>query len=768
MKLLIEEYPYDAKDVVDVLDGLFTLQDVDNKISVSYVGYFYNPKIGECVFVLPKVLINEKGLVFGKYEPTSLIHLDKNEQEEDEDKRLKPHERKFLFEFAVWIHRAIVVYNDSHKDNDIVLKRQIESDGNGVKKKSNTLLDVILNLIRFNRENRSFVTFILKNIHSGFNKINWGKTISRTTAVVQGEEPVYLNPVNKKRQINFDEELIVIFFSILNYVAVRFGFRTEIPFGFKLITGNQFERYINGYGMRRLRQIKYKYYSDIAVRLWELCYAFFDKTYQIKMSTSQSEYLLVKSFHIVFEAIIDELIGDKDVPKGLQEQEDGKLIDHFYTYKGLISNRDEENDVYYIGDSKYYKIGSNPQGEAVYKQYTYARNVIQWNLNLFLPKTKDMTEEQLKARREDKGRFGKIKLRDDITEGYNVIPNFFVSANIDPATLSYEDKTDEHHPQPPVSRQFLNRLYDRDTLLLSHYDVNFLFVLSLYARNNAGAKEAYKSSVREKFRESIQKLLNDHFTFYAMEAHTDVDSVKYIREHFKDIVGKVFNPYQNENIYSLALDMSNPESQPLLEKLKEDFYVVECKLGEEPSSVIQRAREQIGGAVRKVVHEGSFLTCIVRKNETGEDDTRLYDLFSTHQAEGKTYVMLSMPSGDVSEIRYLLPIVGNAIDGYYEVEDVRFGQRTKKFVRDGVTIPVPMSTLKIKIGTYHPYDRTYTQGIVPRMSNQIWTPQYLKEHIFDKANSYSIEDESTTFAEEPEAGYGYVEPEDRDYIEEFN
>lgn len=355
MKLLIEEYQYNVKDVVDVLEGLFTLQDVDNKISVSYVGYYYNPKIKDCVFVLPKVLIDEHGLVFGKYDPAKLIHLDRDEV------KLEQHEKKFLYEFAVWIHRAIVVYNTANDNNGIVLRRVIESDGNGAKKKSNTLLDVILALIRFNKENRSFFTFILKNIHSGFNKINWGKTISETTAVVQGEEPIYLNPVNKKRQVNFDEELIVIFFSILNYVAERFGFRTEIPFGFNLITGNQFERYINGFGTRRLRQIKYKYYSDIAVRLWDLCYAFFDKTYQIKMSTSQSEYLLVKSFHIVFEAIIDELIGDKDVPKGLQEQEDGKLVDHFYTYKGLISNREEENDVYYIGDSKYYKIGSDPK-----------------------------------------------------------------------------------------------------------------------------------------------------------------------------------------------------------------------------------------------------------------------------------------------------------------------------------------------------------------------------------------------------------------------
>lgn len=752
MKLLIEEYQYNVKDVVDVLEGLFTLQDVDNKISVSYVGYYYNPKIKDCVFVLPKVLIDEHGLVFGKYDPAKLIHLDRDEV------KLEQHEKKFLYEFAVWIHRAIVVYNTANDNNGIVLRRVIESDGNGAKKKSNTLLDVILALIRFNKENRSFFTFILKNIHSGFNKINWGKTISSTAAVVQGEEPIYLNPVNKKRQVNFDEELIVIFFSILNYVAERFGFRTEIPFGFNLITGNQFERYINGFGTRRLRQIKYKYYSDIAVRLWDLCYAFFDKTYQIKMSTSQSEYLLVKSFHIVFEAIIDELIGDKDVPKGLQEQEDGKLVDHFYTYKGLISNRKEENDVYYIGDSKYYKIGSDPKGEAVYKQYTYARNVIQWNMNLFLDED---------SRSKEKDRFREILLRDEVTEGYNVIPNFFISAFIDKNTLSYDDDTKEHDTQPPVSRHFTNRLYDRDTLILSHYDVNFLYVLSLYARNNAGAKEAYKSSVREKFRKSIQKILNDHFTFYAMEAHPDVDSEKYIREHFKDVVGKVFNPYQNENIYSLALDMSDPESQPLLDKLKEDFYVAECKLGDEPSSVIQRAREQFGGAVRKVVYDGCFLTCLVRKNEEGEDEnemiTKLYDLFSTHQAEGKTYVMLNMPSGSINEVKYLLPIVNNSIDGYYEIAKVGFGTRTKK-TKDGQQIS-GYPTLRITIGKYHPFDRTYTNGIVPNMSNQIWTPQYLKEHIFDKANAYTP-DEDVLLAQEPETAYGQAEQDEWDDIEE--
>ena len=51
MKLLIEDYQYEAKDVVDVLEGLFTLQDIENKISVSYVGYYFNPKVKDCVFI---------------------------------------------------------------------------------------------------------------------------------------------------------------------------------------------------------------------------------------------------------------------------------------------------------------------------------------------------------------------------------------------------------------------------------------------------------------------------------------------------------------------------------------------------------------------------------------------------------------------------------------------------------------------------------------------------------------------------------------------
>lgn len=572
MKLLIEEYQYDVSDVADVLDGLFTLQDVEQRVSVSYVGYYYNPheRVKDVVFILPKVLIGEQGKVFGEYEPQNLIHLD--------EAKIDERHRKFLYEFAVWIHRAIVVYNESHKKNEIVLHRQIEDEGKGShKKKSNTLLDVILSLIRFNKENQQFFTFILKNLHSGFNKINWGKTIARTTAIVQDSTPTYLNPVNKKRQVNFDEELIVIFFSILQYISDTYGFRSSINFGFKLITGAKFKRYLDGFGRTRLRQIKYKYFSDTAVKLWDLCYAFFDKTYKIRVNTSQSEYLLVKSFHIVFEAMIDELIGDHTLPDRLnKKQADGKEVDHLFIWDSLTVSDEEKKRVYYIGDSKYYKQKNRITEESVAKQYTYARNVISWNLNLFFGDDA-----------EDRNPETDFCLRDEITEGYNVIPNFFISATV-PDDLSYGDTIEvtKKSARTFTSKQFRNRLFDRDTLLITHYDVNFLYVVSLYGRNNAAQKRGWRDRVRNIFRNKIRQVLADKYDFYAMQAKPGVLAPEYIKSHFQDVLGKVYRPFGKEHIYALALDKSKrytEDNKALKSQLSEYFDIVNYTLGEDPT-----------------------------------------------------------------------------------------------------------------------------------------------------------------------------------------
>lgn len=621
MRILIEEYQYEYEDVYDVLKGLGVLQNVEGKVCLSYVGYYFNddPDVNDCVFILPKVLLEGefgKEKVFGHIEPKDLINA-------EDCKELTTEEHTFIYNLSVWIYRAITVFRDHEFDrvedgkrqSSIVFYKQAPMMGHTRKRRANTFLDVLLTLQEWNKRNESFVMFILKNLHSGYNKINWTRTISRSQAVIQEsigstrrQDVSYLNPINKKRQINFDEELLVIYYSILQHMHDKYGFPVSINVNFPLIRGDKFARYINGYGKRRLKQIKYKYFSDKALELWELCYAFFDRPDNIMLNVDQREYLLVKSFHIVFEAIIDELIaGDQKLPKELKDQPDGKRVDHLYQYKELTNN-DTDDNIYYIGDSKYYKRGNSLGNESVYKQFTYARNVIQWNIDLFND-----------GKAEDRN--GHVKLRDDVTEGYNIIPNFFISANQnvlqpedDIKLIDSDKEAGQSRQQYYLSRQFENRLFDRDTFLLAHYDVNFLFVIALYGRNHQSSKVAWRNKVRKMFRKEIQQMLKDNFEFYAMTAHADVNADTYIKENFQTLLGKVFHPFENregsdQQYYSLAL--RNPdkeyeyyknvkhdairaeearrriadENEQVMFDLKQAFYVAPCELGVDPRSL---------------------------------------------------------------------------------------------------------------------------------------------------------------------------------------
>ena len=677
MRILIEEYQYNVADVKDILQGIDALENVEGRVSIHYVGYYYNTLLKDCVFILPKVLL--KGIdgeerVFGKYCPKDIANLDVKNP-------LEPEERNFIYKFAVWVYRAIVVFkNGKCNDTDIVYHQKIAQVGTGSRRLSNTYLDILLSLIQFSRDNQSFFFFIVKNQHSGLNKINWTRTIASSNAIVKNGQPIYLNPVNKKRRINFDEELLIIFFSILNYIGDTYGFPKEICCQYQLITGKRFETYINGFGKTRLHQIKYKYFSDKALQLWNLCYAFFEQSKQVYVSTDRREYLLVKNFYIVFEAIIDELVGDNPLPDGMDKrQEDGKIVNHLFAAASLtesehLQNGTDARQTYYIGDSKYYKMGHELGRESVYKQYTYARNVVQWNLDIF-----NGLNDTVKT--------SHVRLRDERTEGYEIIPNFFISAKMD-EDFDYSndgiEKTDRKNNKHK-NVQFMNRLFDRDTMLLFHYDVNFLYVLSLYARDNVSQKTAWKSRIRERFRREIQEWLQKDYDFYAMLAKPGVDDAVYIKTHFQQVLGKIYAPFaQNKHIYSLALENSdqyNAENDALLSELRQYFFVEPCALGRDPLEVLPKVSTVGTGIMPTCAGEKNVLTCLVRKTD---DNFKNY-----FEHNGKSYIMERIPTINLMGVKYLLPMVGGMIDGYYEIERMAFV--------DNKGVP----GLRLRLGNYH-------------------------------------------------------------------
>lgn len=388
MKILIEGYSYSPEVVKNVLPEKRLLL-TDEKVTIENVGYFRNPECDDFVFFLPKVLLEQIEIDGVKRDRVFAVKgdpaMDKGfapeeiidpEAEMPDGRKLTDEQKLFLYEFAVWIYRAIAQFKDRNKDTTAVWEQKERQSG-AFKRKyvTNTLLDVILALRRFHRDNRDYFLFKVKEKHSGANKINWTRTISKSQAIIQNSRPLYLDPRSKKRSIDFDEELLVIFYSILSYIRTKFGFPVQINMGYELITGEKFERYLDGYGATRLKAIKYKYFSDRDLTLWQLCFAFFDKAHKTNVVSNDEEYLLAKNFEIVFESMIDDLVGDEEIAE-LRELSDGKEIDHLYLDESLTRRSQGGEKTFYIADSKYYKRGNSLGPESVAKQFTYARNLL--------------------------------------------------------------------------------------------------------------------------------------------------------------------------------------------------------------------------------------------------------------------------------------------------------------------------------------------------------------------------------------------------------
>lgn len=572
MRIVIEDFPYDEQKLREIVPArLLDFPNRKGEIRPPYVGYCYNPEINDCIFFLPKVVLTVdkndisdklgRGLVFDKYDPLELLDFDKTKLEESD--------RKFLQKFAIWIYRALNVFYKNN-DSSIVSRHYYVNLDSTSKKKEGSLIDVILSLIQFAKDNRDFVMFEIKNIHSGYNRVNWRKTISHQIPIKQGKSPIYLNPINKKKLIDFDEELFVIFFSILEYIHNQFNFPVEINFNYETIKNAEFRRYLNGYGKIRLRQIKYKYFSDKALKLWTLCYAFFDNSDRLNSSHIVEDFLIAKDFNIVFESMIESLLGE-EVPSGFKEQNDGKRIDHIYPYHSLIH---PEDNIYHIADSKYYKIGASLGKESVNKQYTYAKNVIQLTLNILFGSG---TCEQKKKK-------GFIPYRDTLTEGYNITPNFFISAKIESEQTgdrySYSDDNLQPHnvdtDGEPIMKyrsiHFENRLFDRDTLILSHYDINFLYLIALYGKNNHFEQESFRNRARNIFRDFVIQLLSRYYNFYSVDPSPETIE-NFVNAHFKELSGKLFH-FDNNLI--MALEKDNSESDNLFykyEKILSDYIL---------------------------------------------------------------------------------------------------------------------------------------------------------------------------------------------------
>lgn len=531
MIILFEEYHYKTEDLSKVLTEryYFPINGIESKI--NFVGYYFNPQInegkGDVVIIFPKVFINEHNLAFDEFTPESLI----NPTFETTQRLTETGKDKLIFEISTWLYRAIQQFNKRHFYNSISENQFINQIVTNLDENSSTELDIILSLLRFHKENQDLFTFIAKTAHSQQNKINWHKTINKKQPIIHNNQPIYVDLATTRKRVNDDEELLILFYSTLTHIKEKYAFNFQIPQNYTLIKGHQFETVLRR-GCRLLKNIKYKYFSDKMICLYNLLFTYFERSERTQSKKQIEEILLIKDFNIVFEDMIDDLIGDSTLFFELKNHADGKQVDHIYKYKSLLI----EDEIYFVGDSKYYKSQNSVGKNSKAKQFTYARNVIQYNIDLFNKGDLDQ----------------RIRYRENETEGYNITPNFFISAFVNKDfdfSKSYLNETGK----PIMQFHFENRLFDRDTLFVQSYNINFLFVLSAYLSRNSTLKNNFKKDTQKIFREKLVAFINEKYQFYKVKPSEE----NFIYKHFKLLNGKIYKPSQLENEVILAFEKSS-------------------------------------------------------------------------------------------------------------------------------------------------------------------------------------------------------------------
>lgn len=559
MRLLIEKYQYPPS----VLDELGIPEDwrfryTNGQESINKVGYYrssLSDKKREPIFIIPKIF--EKG---GKvFEEIDILDFAKHNI--PDVFKAYPHKKnhlEWLYRFSLLLYISLRNYRQRNKETSLSDKTHFQNIVANTPDDQTSELELVLNILEFYRNNHDLIVFTEKqNQSQHFRKTNWAKTIrTQQPFFTENQEPVYLNTVTKQRHQNNDDELLKIFYSVLRHFKKEYGFRIEIQTSYDIITKID-DPSVSRQLARTLKGLKNVYFADRFRKLLNLLLLYFQRQSEARTQQGGKEYLLCHDYHHVFEDMVDALLSDENMENNLKNQADGKIVDHLFNHKSLFM----PDDIWYIGDSKYYKEDSSGKTDlgkvSIYKQHTYAKNIIQYNINLFNGKNREKI----------KGRY-----RDELTEGYNVSPNFFIQAMIYHEDLFKKeaefqfDETEEAF----LNFHFNNRLFDRDTLSVHHFQINFLYVLQSYIHQNMTEKRLFKEEAMKTIREKVVAFYNNKYTFYEVDFEDATAIDNFIKQHFKVLNGKVYRTSQQEK--SLWLALENKEIYQQENELIKSFF----------------------------------------------------------------------------------------------------------------------------------------------------------------------------------------------------
>ncbi|HCM34395.1 hypothetical protein [Chryseobacterium sp.] len=533
MVILIEGEYYDIDDLQKIFEDINFYTPHGSKGKIKSVGYYHSFEKNSLVLMLPKVFMKDA-------EKTSILDLSPQEifSQKTDSLKHKP-QYNWVRQLSLYFYNSLKEFKSRFPDSVLINYSETFELRNKSSYKEYSYLDILLSLINFYKKNKSIISFThIQSVSNKIKKTKWEKTIRKSLPLkIDDNKFLYPEVINKNKTADQGEDLIIYFLSIINYLSEQHSLNISIEKYYPIIKGQRFQT-LQKNGLSKLRKIKYKYYSDLYKNMYRLCELYFSIFDSADIKKRKQDYIVTNTYNIIFEDMIDKLFSDDlNQIKGsdglslsdLKNNEDGKKIDHIFDYESLI----DTSNIFYIGDSKYYKTNRTADGLSRYKQFTYAKNIIQYNINLL---------------NEDKSYSPDIRYRDPLTEGYNITPNFFIYGYIDnPENYNLNELIPVGEPYE--SRHFTHRLFDRDTLYVHQYKINFLYVLKSYTSYTTVNYKDFRESVKELFRNHFVKYFQDNeengYTFYEIKVD---DFERFVNDNFRLLNGKSYVTKDNKLI----------------------------------------------------------------------------------------------------------------------------------------------------------------------------------------------------------------------------
>lgn len=313
MRIYFEGYEYPEELIVPYLRdkeiNKFVVPvhrgDAD-KWYVESIGYLYvaSQIYNGPIFLLPKSFLlkdpsNPKGKLTLLGKPGALPEGIIDTEDKENILTAEGHET-FLPELSLWLFRAMSRYvEDCKKEHDEDGLKDLNYRTPDNETSDHDFLSSAVHLIDYLPDHRNLFTQINKINNSGRAAVDWHKTFQQYPYIKDGK-PYYLDLRIKNKVLNINEELIVLYYSVLKYLRDKFHFPValgDIPYELK--SPSEIQRYLDtGVGKRKMRDMKGKYFRDDLKNLWSLLDAFFTFSSSRDDKTPLKEALVVKDFDI--------------------------------------------------------------------------------------------------------------------------------------------------------------------------------------------------------------------------------------------------------------------------------------------------------------------------------------------------------------------------------------------------------------------------------------------------------------------------------------